>query len=177
MIWNQKSPSHSKIYISTAKDYIENRNSTCRPGVQILWKRTVSAEFRANHSILCRNYAFLKNFSAIKFCEISVFHSKNSINQWHLFWHSILWSSLCFIVSSFGDPLGIKIFTLTYRVLTYHIIHLKINFRLLIVTQIIKQQNCDFITQTGLLIFFLSDILFSNITAKLIRATYLNHVH
>ena len=41
--------------------------------VEILWKATVSAKFRANHSKLCGNYVFPQNFHTRKLGEITVF--------------------------------------------------------------------------------------------------------
>ena len=40
----------------------------------IMWKGTVSAYFRANHSKLCRNCAFPQNFHTRKLDEIAVFY-------------------------------------------------------------------------------------------------------
>ena len=43
------------------------------PGVEILWKGTVSAWFRAIHLKLCGRYAFPQNFYTRKLDEITVF--------------------------------------------------------------------------------------------------------
>ena len=43
--------------------------------VEILWKRTVSEQFRANHPKLCGNCAFPQNFHASKSGEITVFYA------------------------------------------------------------------------------------------------------
>ena len=41
--------------------------------MEILWKGTVSAEFRANRLKLCENCAFLQNFHIKKLGEITIF--------------------------------------------------------------------------------------------------------
>ena len=43
----------------TSKCFIKNRNFNKIPGVDVLWKRTVSAEFRAIRSKLWGKCAFL----------------------------------------------------------------------------------------------------------------------
>ena len=55
-------------------------NFTQFPGVEILQKGTVSAEFRANHPKLCRNCAFPHNSYTRKLGEISVFYSVFAFN-------------------------------------------------------------------------------------------------
>ena len=42
------------------------------PGVEILWKQTVSAEFHTIHLKLCRNFAFPQIFHSRKVSEVSV---------------------------------------------------------------------------------------------------------
>ena len=49
------------------------RNFTLFPGVEISWKHTVSAEFRAIRPKLCRNSAFPQNFHTRKLGEITGF--------------------------------------------------------------------------------------------------------
>ena len=60
-------------------------NFTAFPCLEILWKRIVSAEFRANCSKLCRNCsrlcrnsAFLQHFQTTKLGEILVFYAVKS---------------------------------------------------------------------------------------------------
>ena len=50
-------------------------NFTEFPGVEILWKGTVSAKFRAIHPKLCGNCAFPQNFHTWKLGEIAVFYA------------------------------------------------------------------------------------------------------
>ena len=47
-------------------------NFTKFPGMETLWKNTVSAKFRANCPKLCRNCAFPQNFHTKKLGEIMV---------------------------------------------------------------------------------------------------------
>ena len=54
----------------------KDRNLTWFPGVEILWKGTVSAYFRTIRSKLCRNCAFLQNFRTRKLGEITIFFVK-----------------------------------------------------------------------------------------------------
>ena len=44
------------------------------PGMQILWKGTISADFRAIRLKLYGRYAFLQDFHTRNLCEISVFY-------------------------------------------------------------------------------------------------------
>ena len=52
---------------------IKSRNFTLFPGVEILWKDTVFAWFRAIRPKLCRNCVFPQNFHTIKLDEITGF--------------------------------------------------------------------------------------------------------
>ena len=51
------------------------RYFTLFPGLEILWKLTVSAEFRMNCPKLCGNCAFPQNFHTRKLGKISVFYA------------------------------------------------------------------------------------------------------
>ena len=44
-------------------------------GVKILWKHTVSAEFRVNRPKLCGNCAFSQNFHTRKLGKITMVHA------------------------------------------------------------------------------------------------------
>ena len=51
------------------------QNFTLIPGMEILWKRTVSTDFRAIVPKLCKNCALLQNFHSRNLREISVFYA------------------------------------------------------------------------------------------------------
>ena len=63
------------VLVSGKENHIKYRNFAKFPGEEILWKGTVSAEFRANHPKLCGNCSFPQNFHTRKFGEISVFYA------------------------------------------------------------------------------------------------------
>ena len=65
-------------------------NFTYFPGVENLWKGTVSAQFWMNHPKRCRNCAFTKNFCTKKIGITSVFYAvltigSHSASRKHLF--------------------------------------------------------------------------------------------
>ena len=59
-------------------------NFTWFPGLEILWKGVVSAEFRANHSKLCGSCAFPRNFHTRKLGEITAFYAVLGSFVWRL---------------------------------------------------------------------------------------------
>ena len=59
----------------TKQHCINYQNFTKFPGVEILWKRTVSTEFWANRPKLCGNSTFPKNFHAMKLSEVAIFYT------------------------------------------------------------------------------------------------------
>ena len=71
---------------------VKYRNFTQFPGVEILWKGTVSEWFRANHPKLCRNCAFPQNFHTRKLGEITVFYAVSVL------WNVLLLSSIHLLV-------------------------------------------------------------------------------
>ena len=54
---------------------IKYRNFTSFPGVKILWKYTVTAEFRENHSKHCESCTIQQDFHTMKFGENLAFHA------------------------------------------------------------------------------------------------------
>ena len=61
------------------------RNLTLFPGIEILCKRTVSAEFRAIRPKLCGNCTFAQNFHTNKLGEILVFYAEEEFIFKHLY--------------------------------------------------------------------------------------------
>ena len=60
------------------KNYcVKYRNTTQFPGVKILWKGTVSAEFQVIRSKFYGNCAFPQTFHTRKLVEIAVFYVVN----------------------------------------------------------------------------------------------------
>ena len=51
------------------------RKASIIHGVEILWKHTVSAEFRVIRPKFCSNCALPQNFNTTKLVEITVFHA------------------------------------------------------------------------------------------------------
>ena len=68
---------------------VKYRNFTQSPGLEILWKGTVSTKLRVNHPKLCGNFAFPQNFHARKLSRVTVFHAVFSIPAGY---HMILYS-------------------------------------------------------------------------------------
>ena len=54
---------------------IKYENFTLIPGMEILWKRTVSADFQAIVPRVCKNCALPQNFHTRNLREISVFYA------------------------------------------------------------------------------------------------------
>ena len=67
--------SRSKGFISNKRHCVKYLNFTYLCGVEILWKRKVSAEFQVLNSKLCGNCAFPINFHTRKLGAISVFYA------------------------------------------------------------------------------------------------------
>ena len=79
--------------------------------MKILWKRTVSAEFREIRLKFCGNYAYPQNFHTGKLSEITVFYAvckKLILSTWFwsnlkiiiIFWHCVKYDRIRF----FCDP-------------------------------------------------------------------------
>ena len=64
-----------KTNLRSFKHYVKYRNITNFPGVEILWKGTVSTKFRANPPKLYGNCAFPQNLYTRKFTKIAVFYA------------------------------------------------------------------------------------------------------
>ena len=69
-------------YFSSSFDIVQSDGHHCvkylnfteYPGVKVLWKDTVSAEFLANCSKLCGNCTLPQNFHTRKLDEITIFY-------------------------------------------------------------------------------------------------------
>ena len=78
--------------------YEKHRNFTECPGVEFLWKGTVSEQFRANCPKLCKNCAFWQNFHTRKVGKILVFFAVLD-KESHSDFLSLIWSPLYVIIS------------------------------------------------------------------------------
>ena len=66
--------------IKKVKHLVKYRNFTLYPGVEILWKRTVSTEFRVIRPKLCKNCVFPKHFEKRKLGKVVVFYEAKDLS-------------------------------------------------------------------------------------------------